>query len=340
LSNHILLPNGDTIREDELYHFKYIKREKVGDKWKYYYDTEALKSDVKTAVSDPLGNKRKAALDQAQRKYQDATNRVSSRLMSDIHYREAANKNTKTSASEQANRDDAIRDYRRDNMNKIKAKEELDKARTEYDKSLRARVEKAPDALRGMAEGAKQKVQDILGKDERNYRDFAKRQSEAVDKTTMIVNGQEVVTDWDDEYARAEKEYMKTPLGVLEKTGKTINTAKDYVKDKLGFDEKEAAEKASAKANDSSVRAAHEIRNYNQAKKTESETKGLISKHKARQETETARVQAARASRQAGKDRADAAAAREAYANTPIGKVEKAAEKGKEWLKKLIGGKR
>lgn len=35
---------------DELTHWKYIKREKVGDKWKYYYDADQLKTDVKNAT--------------------------------------------------------------------------------------------------------------------------------------------------------------------------------------------------------------------------------------------------------------------------------------------------
>lgn len=36
--------------EDELMHWKYIKREKVKGKWKYYYDEESLKEDVKSVV--------------------------------------------------------------------------------------------------------------------------------------------------------------------------------------------------------------------------------------------------------------------------------------------------
>lgn len=42
MSDYILLPNGDTVREDELYHWKYIRREKLpSGKYRYYYrDTD------------------------------------------------------------------------------------------------------------------------------------------------------------------------------------------------------------------------------------------------------------------------------------------------------------
>lgn len=36
--------------EDELMHFKYIKREKVNGKWKYWYDWDSLKTDAKSKV--------------------------------------------------------------------------------------------------------------------------------------------------------------------------------------------------------------------------------------------------------------------------------------------------
>ena len=39
---------------NELYHWKYVKREKVGNTWKYYYDTNALKN-VRTKIEDKVG---------------------------------------------------------------------------------------------------------------------------------------------------------------------------------------------------------------------------------------------------------------------------------------------
>ena len=37
--------------EDELMHWKYIKREKIKGKWKYYYDYKSLKKDVKSTLN-------------------------------------------------------------------------------------------------------------------------------------------------------------------------------------------------------------------------------------------------------------------------------------------------
>ena len=45
--------------DDELMHWKYIKREKVKGKWKYYYDLDSLKKDVKKAVKDVTSKTRK-----------------------------------------------------------------------------------------------------------------------------------------------------------------------------------------------------------------------------------------------------------------------------------------
>ena len=41
----------DEMSEDELMHWKYIKKEKVKGKWKYYYDYKSLKKDVKSTLS-------------------------------------------------------------------------------------------------------------------------------------------------------------------------------------------------------------------------------------------------------------------------------------------------
>ena len=35
---------------DELVHWKYVKREKVKGKWRYWYDSKSLKKDVKAVV--------------------------------------------------------------------------------------------------------------------------------------------------------------------------------------------------------------------------------------------------------------------------------------------------
>lgn len=46
----------DELSDDELMHWKYIKREKIKGKWKYYYDYKSLKKDVKSTLNS-IGKK-------------------------------------------------------------------------------------------------------------------------------------------------------------------------------------------------------------------------------------------------------------------------------------------
>lgn len=46
----------DEMSEDELMHWKYIKKEKVKGKWRYYYDYKSLKKDVKSTLNS-IGKK-------------------------------------------------------------------------------------------------------------------------------------------------------------------------------------------------------------------------------------------------------------------------------------------
>ena len=52
MSNYYLGPDGNVYSEEELCHWKYIKREKVNGKWKYYYDKDSAKKNVGNAISN------------------------------------------------------------------------------------------------------------------------------------------------------------------------------------------------------------------------------------------------------------------------------------------------
>lgn len=56
---------------DELTHWKYVKREKINGKWRYYYDTKSLKNDVR----DTLGYDEKEAVEEASRTRLNALNK-------------------------------------------------------------------------------------------------------------------------------------------------------------------------------------------------------------------------------------------------------------------------
>lgn len=54
------------ISDGELYHWKYIKREKVNGKWKYYYDLPSAKKDVTNTLSNMWSKIRKVAKKRAE----------------------------------------------------------------------------------------------------------------------------------------------------------------------------------------------------------------------------------------------------------------------------------
>lgn len=55
-------------KQNELTHWKYIKREKKNGKWRYYYDRDSLKADVK----DKLGYDEKERFEKANEAYEKA----------------------------------------------------------------------------------------------------------------------------------------------------------------------------------------------------------------------------------------------------------------------------
>lgn len=57
MSNYILIHGQfHEVPDDALMHWKYVKREKVGGKWKYYYSWDELKKDLKNAL--PINNQK------------------------------------------------------------------------------------------------------------------------------------------------------------------------------------------------------------------------------------------------------------------------------------------
>lgn len=50
------------VHSDELYHWKYVHKEKVNGKWRYYYEIDKHKEDIKASVKDAMGYDEKARL--------------------------------------------------------------------------------------------------------------------------------------------------------------------------------------------------------------------------------------------------------------------------------------
>ena len=79
---------GKDLNANDLTHWKYIKREKVNGKWRYYYKDDAtgrdtyvknptLKTKVTAAVQDKLGYDEREAANNAKKHYDTATTRTS-----------------------------------------------------------------------------------------------------------------------------------------------------------------------------------------------------------------------------------------------------------------------
>ena len=63
-NNYFFTSDGKlrSVSDDELYHWKYVKREKVNGKWKYYYKDDNGKSkNAVNSISDITGMKESAA---------------------------------------------------------------------------------------------------------------------------------------------------------------------------------------------------------------------------------------------------------------------------------------
>lgn len=108
---------------------------------------------------------------------------------------------------------------------------------------------------------------------------------------------------------------------------KYVDTAKEYIKDRLGFDEKEGYDNARTEAFTAELRKAGAITNLNSAYKYNNaemikEANEEISKYKTELAEAEAKVKDARAN----------------FASTPLGKVSIIAEEGAEWLSNALYG--
>lgn len=257
---------------NELYHWKYIKREKVGGKWKYYYDTGSLKKDAKNFVKDPVGTKAKAQYRKTQQKYIDASNVGNGRSMSDLYYRDERKKAQELTkrgikyiptelkspfAKDKNVGRKAVADLKREEHAKI----EMNRAKKAYDKTALGKLEKSASNTRHLINEAKKTVKDKLGYDERDALDKAQKEvnETSYNKANALINAKDAYDYAErygddsfyetraDEYGKAKEShdkavskrdkakavYYDTPIGKLAEAGERIDAAKDYVEDLL-----------------------------------------------------------------------------------------------------------
>lgn len=239
--------------ENEFVHFKYIKREKLPNgKWRYYYDSDQLKEDVKKVIG--IGGKarmNKAAGEvRVSQKNEKITGKAFNDAMSKLRWDDQTSVDNWNKAAE---------DHKRQLENTGRKLDEYTVAKDEYKKSILGSIDYA------IHEG-KKALKDKLGYDERQrYENASKkyakaqdiekeyhRESEAVrselkkEKNLVDPDSWELQTghltenpDWlvnqskkaKNELDYMRNEYMNTPLGKLERAKDSIESAKQWVDD-------------------------------------------------------------------------------------------------------------
>lgn len=220
---------------NELYHWKYIKREKVGNKWKYYYDTGA----------------------NAKKNYEQAKQKL------DTYNRQEKGAKVRglTGADHEHSRGHAFNKYSQTHYSldgpRMKLEKEYEEAKSEYYDSPMGKREQRAENTKRTVQKVKNWAKDKLGYDEKQRMSAAETNAKVrAYKSNDIIRennkwltenpGHKNIADlvnWQNNYVReladeaekayrdAQKEFEKTPLAKLESMKKTIDSAKDWVSD-------------------------------------------------------------------------------------------------------------
>lgn len=332
------------IPDDELMHWKYIKREKKNGKWVYTYDN---------------GQAQKKAYEQAKKNYDTRKSQVQSAYKKKLPVVGGLKSDGNVAAARNYNTDSASK--RGTTLYNLEKK--MNEAKAAYDKTPLAKREARAEKTKQNVNKVKNWAKDKLGYDEKQAMETAKTKAtiaknEAIDtesknnkwkiKYTNFdpYTGEatkkpgydkvEELADWqtnyykelakeaEDKYIDAIEAYKKTPLAKVEKMKDRIESAKNYVQDRLGFDEKEAYEKVLKDLRTADKRLSAYSDNVNKAYAklyTATETGKNVSD--ARQELE--RTLEVQYELQKEYDRASSEEKlfKEIYESTPLGKREK-----------------
>lgn len=319
--------------EDELMHWKYIKREKVNGKWKYYYD---------------LGETQKKAYEQAKNAYDTRKAQAQSAYKKKLPVAGGMKSDGNVAAARYYNSDSHHKSASYD-----KLKKNLDETKAAYDKTPLAKREARAEKTKQNVNKVKNWAKDKLGYDEKQAMETAKvnaavKRREADD--TAIKNNEwktnnpnseniHYMANWQNEFQyqlaaeawgkakEATEKYEKTPLAKIEKAGAKINSAKELVHELVTNERGKKARKAWEDANnDLSNALAKE--DYHRKKYEEVLSKTRKQEYFDKDHGNTAMVNEwkkdadeARAESKAALERVKEA--REAYESTPMGKRER-----------------
>lgn len=335
---------------NELYHWKYVKREKKNGKWVYTYDSGAT----------------------AKKNYEQAQKNLATR---NAQERSAMRRNLPGAGVENAAINNWVAyEYRGPYYKKgtkTKLEKKVDDAWNNYKGSPEQKKEARQETVKRAANSAKNWAKDKLGFDEKqametaktkatiatyNRQDTEKKNREWRDKYVVydrktdelkLKPGYEKVhelADWQDNYYReleqeaknealiTEAAYKKTPLGVYEISSEKINAAvekgKNRVKNKIGYIEKGISE------------GLQEDVDYYRGKVKEVEdqiakTRKEHPDHKGSIEYDEERLKEYR--EKLGEANKSLAEARDSYMNTPLGKLSKN-EQAYEFVDTILNG--
>lgn len=350
--------------EDELMHWKYIKREKVNGKWKYYYDQSELDRFAKTA-NDSKNKSIDAArrVFESQRKEKEALQKYKKAwadhtIAADTKYaftatekadRYKAYTNAKTDLDYQKQNSQLAKDAHADahkkaerDAKKYKTKEKISAPARAVAKSMVNAGNKLSDYTYGVKRdweeskerGTKKAIEEATKNDGafiKSKHGFVERGDTTFTDTDKILSGKTTLLIGDTELREIRR-------GKLERL---TDTAKEYVKDRLGYDEKDTVKTAIAKYE----YAKNAEKNYvNEANATINFMGTVNPRDGSIRYTDAQKKEIARLERekqllrnQTAEAEKEASEASKAYLNTTVGKIEKARNNGEEWIKQLFG---
>lgn len=268
MADYIITSNGMVpVDRDSLQHWKYLKKKRVNGKWRYWYDAESLKNDVK----DKLGVDERERAKQASKTKNTAYLRkwaAKSNLDSFVEGKKKYPDNQHTfNKTEETKRYDAVK---KEEQNFKTAEKEYDKAVAEYLKTPIGKLESAPSralnkgkALVKKLKAKNSELMDKAGVDERgHFKNASKNKAEAIDevqdaqkwmntysetaknarpeiKEHLEKETQKKVKVFEkelDEYQTAASEYDKTLAEYLNTPLGKIENALFYIEGKRYFD--------------------------------------------------------------------------------------------------------
>lgn len=259
MSNYIISPDGKLYHTDDDYlqHWKYIKREKVNGKWRYYYhddkyedakkiyEDSKAKSDEKRAKSDSIKEHAKnntnpradSALALAQNKAEKQAERAEAKTAkAQDKYNKAQEKYDKSlglkianglNKSQSKEKDDKKSDY-------VSASANLEKALKEYETSLRDYTRQA-DSIKYLAEKYGADSVKEVETDKAN-----KMRSQVKESVTKLAEARDRLREEADKYKNSDPDYERKVAAMERQIAQITETIdKSKIKPKSSYIHKE-----------------------------------------------------------------------------------------------------